>query len=136
MTVPTSESATAATVAANAQTFAAKSPADVTTSLASNGAGSVSISSVSPTVAQTRQTVAIVVAPPPPSPPPPSPPPTPPPPSPPVPSAPAGGKSSDNTGAIVGGVVGGICGPLFGAIGYYVWKKNKMQQVKPVTSDC
>jgi hypothetical protein len=35
-------------------------------------------------------------------------------------------------GAIVGGVIGGISAPLFGALGWYAYKKQKMSQVKVV----
>ena len=53
---------------------------------------------------------------------------------PPPPFAPPPTSGSDSTGAIVGGVVGGISGPLFGAIGYYVYKKKRASQVKVTTS--
>jgi len=32
----------------------------------------------------------------------------------------------------VGGVIGGISAPLFGALGWYAYKKQKMSQVKVV----
>ena len=113
MTVPASETSTAAAIAANAQSFVSQTPAALTTALASVG---VTVSAVTPTVAQVTQIVAMRVAPPPPTPP--SPPPSPSAPSP----LSAGG--SDSIGGIVGGVVGGISAPLFGAIGYYVYKQK------------
>ena len=43
-----------------------------------------------------------------------------------APPPPAPSKSDeDNTGAIVGGVVGGCAAPLFGALGWYMYKKKK-----------
>jgi hypothetical protein len=117
MTIPTAEASTASSVTSKAQTFAAKTPAQITDDLATAGA-TVTVASVDPTVSSVTQTVALLVAPPPPSPPPPLNPPSSPP------------SSSDNTGAIVGGVVGGVSAPLFGALGYYMYRKNKMKQVK------
>lgn len=126
MTVPTSAASTASSVAANAQSFASSSASDVNAFL---GAAGVTVVAVSPVVYQTKQTVAIKVAPPPPSLPPSTPPAVPPP----SPTSPTSSGGS-NTGGIIGGVVGGVSAPMFAAIGYYVYKKKKMSQTKVVDS--
>ena len=116
MTVPTSDASTAAAITANAQSFVGKTPTDLSTALASAG---VTVSSVTPTVAQVTQTVAVRVAPPPPTPPlsllsPLAP-------------SPSGG-GSDNMGGVIGGIVGGVFAPLFAAIGYYTYQKSKAKK--------
>ena len=110
MTVPTADASTASSVAANAQTFAAKTPTQLTSSLSSAG---VTVSAVNPTVAQVTQTVAIKVAPPPPT---------------------KSAPESSSMAGMIGGIAGGVSGALFGAIGYYSYKKKKMSQVKVADS--
>lgn len=121
MVIPSSQASTVASVTAASQSFANKSPSQLTTTLSSVGV-TVTTSAV---VSQTSQMMAMMVAPPSPS----SPPSLPPPSSPPPPES-----SSSNTGGIIGGVIGGISAPLFGALGYYAYKKKKQQQVKVVSA--